>query len=218
MKMSGEYRIEAQREEVWRLLNDPEALRQSIPGCEELTKTGDDSFEAKVRAKVGPVSAKFAGTVTLSDINPPESYTISGEGKGGAAGFAKGGAKVRLDADGTTTVLHYEVDAKVGGKLAQLGSRLIEGSAKKMADDFFGRFAELAAGGPSASEEAEMAAKAMAGAAPGHAAPEGATLAAASEPQAETAPRAAKKRLGPVSWVALLVVALAILLALFALN
>lgn len=209
MQMSGEYRIQAPREEVWRLLNDPEALRQSIPGCEELTKTGDDSFEAKVRAKVGPVSAKFAGAVTLSDINPPESYTISGEGKGGAAGFAKGGAKVRLEEDGGATVLHYEVDAKVGGKLAQLGSRLIEGSAKKMADDFFGRFAELAGGGGAEEAAAPEAAASESAEAPAPASPTSAapTSAPASAP--------AGKRLSPLTWVALLVVALVILLAIF---
>ncbi|MCG8649802.1 MAG: carbon monoxide dehydrogenase subunit G, partial [Pirellulales bacterium] len=142
MQMTGEYRIEAARETVWAALNDPEVLKACIPGCEELEKTSDTGFAAKVKAKVGPVSAKFAGAVTLSDINPPESYTISGEGKGGAAGFAKGGAKVRLDEDGSATLLHYEVDATVGGKLAQIGARLIDGTAKKMADDFFGKFAE----------------------------------------------------------------------------
>jgi carbon monoxide dehydrogenase subunit G len=157
MEMTGEYRIEAPRERVWQMLNDPEVLKACIPGCEELNKTADDAFEAKVRAKVGPVNAKFGGAVTLSDINPPESYTISGEGKGGAAGFAKGGAKVRLEDDGGATLLKYEVEAKVGGKMAQLGSRLINSTAKKMADDFFKSFAERAAGG--AGGEAEKAAE-----------------------------------------------------------
>lgn len=147
MQMSGEYRIEAPREAVWTALNNPEVLKQCIPGCEELEKTSDTEFSAKVKAKVGPVSAKFAGSVTLSDFKPPESYKISGEGNGGAAGFAKGGATVTLAEDGGATLLGYEVDGQVGGKLAQVGARLIDGTAKKMADDFFGKFAELV-GGP----------------------------------------------------------------------
>jgi carbon monoxide dehydrogenase subunit G len=153
MQLTGEYRIEAPREQVWQALNDPEILKLCIPGCEELERTSDDGFAAKVKAKVGPVSAKFAGAVTLSELNPPESYTISGEGKGGAAGFAKGGAKVHLAEDGAATTLSYEVDAQVGGKLAQIGSRLISGTAKKMADDFFGTFAELVGGPAEAPEE-----------------------------------------------------------------
>ncbi|MGD1877106.1 MAG: carbon monoxide dehydrogenase subunit G, partial [Kiloniellaceae bacterium] len=141
MQMTGQYRIEAPRQTVWEALNDVEVLRVCIPGVEEIEKTSDTSFTAKVRAKVGPVSARFAGDVTLSDLDPPNGYTISGEGKGGAAGFAKGGAKVRLEDDGAATMLHYDVAAQVGGKLAQIGSRLIDGTAKKMADDFFSRFA-----------------------------------------------------------------------------
>lgn len=142
MDMSGEYRIEATREKVYKALNDPDILKACITGCDELIQTGDDSFEAKVTAKVGPVKAKFGGAVTISDQNPPESYTISGEGKGGAAGFAKGGAKIHLaEADGgAATILTYTVSANVGGKLAQLGSRLIDSTAKKYADDFFSKF------------------------------------------------------------------------------
>ncbi len=150
MQMTGEYRIAAPREKVWQALNDPEVLKLCIPGAEEIEKTSDTSFAAKVKAKVGPVSAKFAGEVSLSDLDPPNGYTISGEGKGGAAGFAKGGAKVRLEEDGTVTVLRYDVEASVGGKLAQVGSRLIDGTAKKMADDFFGKFAELVGEAPAA--------------------------------------------------------------------
>lgn len=153
MEMSGQQRIAAARETVWAALNDPEVLKQCIPGCQELTKDGDNAFAAKVRAKVGPVSANFTGQVTLSDIVPPESYTISGEGKGGAAGFAKGGAKVSLAEDGDGTLLSYDVDAKVGGKMAQLGARLIDGTARKMADDFFSRFSELVAPTPEAAPE-----------------------------------------------------------------
>ena len=124
MDMSGEYVISAPRKDVWEALNDPEILKQCIPGCESVDKTSDTEFEAKVTAKVGPVRAKFTGKVTLSDINPPNGYTISGEGSGGAAGFAKGGAKVLLSDDPEGTKLSYSVDATVGGKLAQIGSRL----------------------------------------------------------------------------------------------
>jgi len=143
MEMTGEQLIPAPREAVWQALNDPEVLKASIPGCETLTKTSDTSFEAKVKAKVGPVSASFTGAVTLSNIDPPKGYTISGEGKGGVAGFAKGGADVRLEeAEGNQTRLFYDVKAQVGGKLAQIGSRLIEGTAKKLAGEFFENFAQ----------------------------------------------------------------------------
>jgi hypothetical protein len=145
MDLSGEYRIAAARQQVWDALNDPAVLQASIPGCDSLEVAGENAFAATVTAKVGPVKAKFKGQVTLSDIDPPNSYTISGEGKGGAAGFAKGGAKVALVEDGGETILRYEVNASVGGKLAQIGSRLIDGTAKKMADDFFASFSELAA-------------------------------------------------------------------------
>ncbi len=145
MDLSGEYRIAASRERVWAALNDPEILKASIPGCSDLDAVGDDSFTATVTAKVGPVKAKFQGQVTLSDMDPPNGYTIQGEGKGGAAGFAKGGAKVTLVEDGDGTLLQYEVNANVGGKLAQIGSRLIDGTAKKLAGEFFSVFAQLAA-------------------------------------------------------------------------
>ena len=141
--MSGEYVIPASRQAVWEALNDPELLKQCIPGCNDVNKTSDTSFEAKVTAKVGPVRAKFSGKVEMSDIDPPNGYTISGEGSGGAAGFAKGGAKVTLSDDPGGTKLNFTVDATVGGKLAQIGSRLIDSTAKKMANDFFGKFAEL---------------------------------------------------------------------------
>lgn len=147
MDMTGEHTIPAPRETVWDALNDPEVLKQSIPGCEEIVPTSDHGFTATVAAKVGPVKARFNGAVELKDLNPPESYTISGEGKGGAAGFAKGGAKVRLaEVDGgAATVLTYEVNASVGGKLAQIGARLIDSTAKKYANDFFATFSEIAA-------------------------------------------------------------------------
>ncbi len=158
MEMTGSKTIAAEREMVWAALNNADVLKDCIPGCEELTGSPETGFEAKVTQKVGPVKAKFAGAVQLSDVVPLESYTISGEGKGGAAGFAKGGAKVRLvDVEGGTE-LTYEVEAKVGGKLAQLGSRLIDGFAKKMADDFFQRFQD-ALEGPSDDDEPEVAEK-----------------------------------------------------------
>jgi carbon monoxide dehydrogenase subunit G len=142
MDLSGEYRINAPRQAVWEGLNDPVILKQAIAGCEELVKTSDTDFQAQVTAKVGPVKAKFGGKVTLSDLDPPNGYTITGEGQGGAAGFAKGGAKVRLEStpDGGT-LLKYNVDAQIGGKLAQIGSRLIEGTARKMSEEFFAAFA-----------------------------------------------------------------------------
>jgi carbon monoxide dehydrogenase subunit G len=147
MDMTGEYRIPASREAVWQALNDPDVLKQCIPGCEEIDKKSDTEFSAKVTAKVGPVKAKFAGDVTLSDLDPPNGYTISGQGTGGAAGFAKGGAKVDLAEDGGETVLSYTVNATVGGKLAQIGSRLIDSTAKKMASQFFAKFAEVVGDG-----------------------------------------------------------------------
>jgi carbon monoxide dehydrogenase subunit G len=156
MDMTGQYRIPAPREQVWAALNDPAMLKASLPGCESLEKLSDHEFAATVVAKVGPVKAKFNGNVTLSNLNPPESYTISGEGKGGAAGFAKGGADVRLTEEGDVTVLTYTAKADVGGKLAQLGSRLIDGTAKKMADEFFRNFSNQVAGpAPAAAAPAE---------------------------------------------------------------
>jgi uncharacterized protein len=152
MEMHGERRIPAPREAVWARLNDAETLKNSIPGCQELEKTSDTEFTAKVRAKVGPVSATFTGKVTLSEIDPPNGYTISGEGQGGVAGFAKGGAKVSLEEDGGETILRYGVQAQVGGKLAQIGSRLIDGTARKMADDFFNKFVEAVHPGAAASD------------------------------------------------------------------
>jgi len=140
MEMHGERRIPAPREAVWARLNDPETLKECIPGCQSVERVSDTEFTAKVTAKVGPVRANFAGKVTMSDLDPPAGYTITGEGTGGVAGFAKGSAHVTLEADGADTVLRYGVEAQVGGKLAQIGSRLIDGTARKMADDFFTRF------------------------------------------------------------------------------
>jgi carbon monoxide dehydrogenase subunit G len=140
MDMTGERRIPAPRTVVWDALNDPDVLKASIPGCESLEKTGDDQMKATASVKVGPISARFNGKVQLTDIDPPNGYRISGEGQGGVAGFAKGGANVTLADDGPDTLLSYTVNAQVGGKLAQLGGRLIDATAKQMADAFFDRF------------------------------------------------------------------------------
>src|SRR5882762_7674845 len=150
MDMNGEYQIAAPRQRVWEALNDPEVLRQCIPGCEEIQKLSDVEWTAKVTAKVGPVKAKFGGKVLLTDLDPPNGYKIIGEGTGGAAGFAKGGAVVKLADDGPATLLSYTVQANVGGKLAQIGSRLIDGASRKMADEFFANFARIV-GAPGAA-------------------------------------------------------------------
>lgn len=143
MNMTGAQRIAAPREKVFAALNDAEILRRSIPGCETIEKTSDTDMNARVVVRVGPVKASFAGKVKLSDLDPPRGYTIKGEGSGGMAGFAKGGAHVDLDADGAATVLNYTVTAEFGGKIAQLGGRMIDGTAKKLADEFFQNFGAI---------------------------------------------------------------------------
>ena len=145
MDMTGSQRIEAPRDAVWAALNDPEVLKRSIPGCDAIEKVSDTEMNAKVTLKVGPVKASFAGKVTLSDLDPPNGYQIAGEGSGGVAGFAKGGATMRLEAEGNATILKYDVKAQIGGKLAQLGGRLIDSSAKKLAAEFFANFSEAVA-------------------------------------------------------------------------
>ena len=142
MTMSGEAVLPADRETVWAKLNDPEVLKACIPGCQELEKTSDTEFQATVKAAVGPVKATFKGRVQLLDLDPPNGYRIAGEGQGGVAGFAKGGAKVRLEEAEAGTRMTYDVEAQIGGKLAQLGGRLINGVAKKYADEFFANFAK----------------------------------------------------------------------------
>lgn len=154
MDLTGEYVITAARDRVWAALNDPDILAKALPGCEELTRTGDLGFEAVATQKIGPVKARFKGKVTLEDLNPPESYTLKGEGTGGAAGFAKGQAKVRLDDVPEGTRLSYEVKANVGGKLAQIGQRLIDQAAKKIADDFFANFSAALSSPAPAAESA----------------------------------------------------------------
>ncbi len=146
MDLSGQYRIPADVATVWAALNNAEVLAQCIPGCEELEKDSDTEMTAKVALKIGPVKARFSGRVELQDLNPPYSYSIVGEGKGGVAGFAKGGADVTLTEDGAETVLDYTANAQVGGKLAQLGSRLVKSTSAKLADQFFDNFSKAVAG------------------------------------------------------------------------
>lgn len=158
MQLTDSQRIAAPRETVWAALNDPEVLKACIPGCESLEMTSPTEMIAKVTLKVGPVKATFGGTVNLSEIDPPNGYRITGEGSGGVAGFAKGGAVVRLEADGPdATILTYDVDAQIGGKLAQLGARLIDGTARKLAGEFFAKFGDVVA--PPASEDATASAE-----------------------------------------------------------
>jgi uncharacterized protein len=205
MEMTGEFRIPAPRQRVWEGLNNPEILKSSIPGCQTIEKVSDTEFTAKVLAQVGPVKANFAGKVTLSDLDPPQSYTIAGEGSGGVAGFAKGSARVNLDDDGGATVLHYAVQAHVGGKLAQIGSRLIDSVARRMAENFFTRFvAAVAPEEPATGSAATAATEAVPGdrVAASAAAP-GAVSTASVEAQPNTAAPEGKKdiRLPPALWV-----------------
>lgn len=215
MDMTGEVRIPAPRETVWRALNDPEILRQAIPGCEEVVKLSDTEFTAKVTTKIGPVNAKFSGKVTLSDLDPPNSYRISGEGQGGAAGFAKGGAEVRLEPGSGPgeTILRYTAHAAVGGKLAQIGSRLVDGAARKTADQFFAKFGEIVGAGAAPQIPAEAAVSEPAPAPtemPAQPAPEAAPIPPVGEPP----PRG----LSPRVWIVALVVVVAMLLAFFGLR
>ena len=149
MTMNGEVELAAPPETVWEKLNDAATLKACIPGCESLEKTSDTGFQAVATIKIGPVKARFKGSVTLSDLDPPNGYKISGQGDGGVAGFATGGATVKLEPKDGGTLLIYTVEAQIGGKLAQLGQRLVNGAAKKLADDFFQKFAAtVSAAGP----------------------------------------------------------------------
>ena len=167
MELKDEQKINAPREIVYAALNDPDVLKQCIPGCETLEKTSDTDMTATVTLKVGPVKAKFNGAVELSNLNPPSSYTITGEGKGGPAGFAKGSADVNLIEDGKGTILQYDVHADVGGKLAQLGGRLIDSTSKKLAGQFFEKFGAIVEaegeGAPPPSQSADDGQKASGG-------------------------------------------------------
>jgi uncharacterized protein len=152
MDLSGTQRIEASNETVYAALNDPEVLRQCISGCEAIEKTSDTTMKAKVTLKIGPMKVTFNGNVTLSDLDPPHAYRITGEGTGGVAGFAKGSAAVKLEPDGDATLLHYAVKADVGGKIAQLGARLIDGTAKKLSAEFFEKLGHVIAPPPAPAE------------------------------------------------------------------
>ena len=205
MDLTGERIIPAPRQAVWDALNDVDVLRQAIPGCDAIERTSDTELTARVTAKVGPVKAKFAGAVTLSNVDAPNGYTISGEGKGGAAGFAKGSADVRLDDHADGTRLSYAVKASVGGKLAQVGSRLIDGTARKLSDEFFDAFAAQVAerAGPAEAPTAAPAEPAPAEPAPAEPAP-------AAEPE----PGEPLRGLHPVVWLGGLVVVVVVALLL----
>ncbi|WP_020176257.1 CoxG family protein [Methyloferula stellata] len=158
MELEGRHEISAPRQLVWAALNDPDALRACIPGCKELTKTADNAFTARVVSKIGPVSASFSGTVELSDIDPGRAYTITGTGQGGVAGFAKGSARVALaDQAQDVTLLTYTAKADIGGKLASVGSRMLEGTARKTADEFFTAIAAHLSGGIAKTDPASIA-------------------------------------------------------------
>jgi len=171
MEMTGEQRIAAPRQRVWEALNDPEVLRACIPGCQSLDRNGDNGFTAVAEVKIGPIGARFKGNVTLNDLDPPNGYTIEGSGNGGVAGNAKGAAKVRLSDDAGGTLVSYDVDAQVGGRMAQLGGPIIDATAKQLAGKFFSRFGEIVSGEATAAPATEAPATATATTAPTTAAP-----------------------------------------------
>ena len=207
MKMAGEFRVARAREAVWAALNDPAVLKRCLPGCQEIERISETEMTATLIVRVGPVKATFAGAVTLSDLDPPNGYTLSGQGQGGAAGFASGEARVALVEEGGETVVRYDVDAKVGGKLAQIGSRLIDSTAKKLAGQFFDSLAEtLAAAGEAEGGEEEAGGSE-------DRPPVGDTPAAEAPPMPTAEPR---KGLPTVLWVSAAVVVAAILILVFA--
>ena len=232
MKMNGEFRVPTDRETVWRALNDPAVLKECLPGCQEIEKTSDTEMSATLAIKVGPVKATFKGGVTFSDIDPPNGYTLSGQGQGGTAGFASGEAKVKLVEEDGATVVQYDVDAKVGGKLAQIGSRLIDSTAKKLAKQFFDGLAEKLGGGEEAEPTAESppeteAATPATPAAPAEPAPTPEPAPASPEPAAKPAdapaadagpplPRAEQRKgLPTAAWAAAVVVVAVVLILVF---
>jgi carbon monoxide dehydrogenase subunit G len=194
MKMTGEERIGAPRGRVWEALNDPEILRQCIPGCQSLQKEGTDKLLAVVEVKLGPIGARFNGSVTVSDVNAPQSYTLTGEGNGGTVGSARTSIKVRLTEDGAATVLSYQVDAQVGGRLAQLGGPLIDATAKRFASQFFKKLGEVVG-----SAEAAPAVRANT--------TSSTTTSAARAPAPIAAPAPAAPAGFPIAWILALVVA-----------
>ena len=210
MKITGEHRIPADRNTVWKALNDPEVLKLCLPGCDSIEKTSDTHMNAKITTRIGPVKASFSGAVTLSDLDPPNGYTITGEGQGGAAGFASGGAKVKLVEDGpNATVLSYEAEARVGGKLAQIGSRLIDSTVKKLSEEFFGAFAATVGAMAGAPASAPTVADTAAAASPAASAPQG----VAPTPAAP----AARPGIPTAIWVGGLIVVAVVLILIFAL-
>lgn len=194
MQMKGEQRIAATRQRVWEALNDPEILRQCVPGCQSLEKEAEDRFKAIVEIKIGPIGARFNGGVQLSELDPPSGYTITGEGQAGTVGFAKGGAKVRLTDDGGATLLSYDVESQVGGRLAQLGGPIIDATAKRLAAQFFKKFSAIVEGTDSAPAVVSTAAV-QPSASPGTASPRTASPAPPS-------PHGV-----PIAWILALVVA-----------
>ena len=200
MQMTGEQRIAASRQKVWEALNDPDVLRRCIPGCQSLEKEADDRLKATVEIKIGPIGARFNGAVTLSDLDPPNGYTITGEGQGGTVGFAKGGAKVRLAESDGGTLLSYEVDAQVGGRLAQLGGPIIDATAKQLAGKFFQEFGAVVSGAGAPAGPAAATASAQSASS--------AASTAAAAPAAAYAPaRAAPAPSLPAAWLLALCVA-----------
>ena len=206
MQQAGSYEIAASRETVWAALNDPEVLGSCIKGCQEINKVSESQFNATVKAKVGPVSATFQAELQIVDPQPPQSYTIQGGVKGGAAGFAKGAADVALEPTAAGTRLTYRVEATVGGKLAQVGSRLVDGAARKMADDFFAAFCQRLGG---VASDVELAAE---DASPAAASDQPSNSAARAEPVSGEA-RFEKSGFGFVWGVAFAVLVLAVVLA-----
>ena len=227
MKMNGEFRVPTDRETVWRALNDPEVLKECLPGCQEIEKTSDTEMSATLAIKVGPVKATFKGGVTFSDIDPPNGYTLSGQGQGGTAGFASGEAKVRLVEEDGATLLQYECDAKVGGKLAQIGSRLIDSTAKKLAKQFFDSLAEKLGGGEDPEAADAEPVQETAAAAPSEPAPspepEPAASPADARSESATAPDAGpalppatqRKGLPTAAWATAVVVVAVVLILVF---
>ena len=210
MEFQGRYQIPAAPELVWAGLNDPEILKACIPGCEEISKSSPTDFLATATLKIGPVKARFKGKVSLSELDPPKRCVLSGEGQGGMAGFAKGNAEVVLSQDGSGTTLSYTAHANVGGKLAQIGQRLIDGAARQIADDFFGRFAAVLS--------AAAADTAVAAAVPEGMVAMAVATEASSSAHAQSEPVPRREGVSPEIWVVGLIVVVVILLLLFSVS
>lgn len=210
MKMSGTRQLDASQSEVWAKLNDVDVLKRCIPGCESLEKVGENDLKSTVALKIGPMSVRFSGAVTLSDLKPPESYRISGKGQGGPAGFASGGANVKLEPKDGGTLLSYDVDATVGGKIAQLGARLIDATAANLANQFFDRFAAEVQPAATAAPAAAAAASASTATAPGAAPTATAAPSAPSRPSPSSAPAPVAPQAGS-RWLWLVIAALVVI-------